>query len=284
MTILGYISSIAAAAFYTLRFSTIKDLKISNLSKNELNFYTRLFSLPFILFLILLTGVSVTSFKPGFYPWMLATILIHALYNIYMVRIFQKYDFSFVMTLEPIKIPLSFVLGYLFLGEILQPNQFIGMLIIFLALSTLVLFDKKIKLKALPLWEVTFFYLFTAFLGLINKKVILLSSTLSFTLWSVVGLILVHFLLSLGRPNFYKLETKATNKALVCLGFLSAVSFAAVNYGLEVLPIAIVSTLVTTKMFMSLWLSHKKYKEQNIKLKVLVSVIAFIGVIILFFA
>lgn len=284
MTIIGYITSIVAAALYTLRYSTVKDLKIHKISKNQLNLYTRLFSIPFLLLIIYLTGESVTAFKEGFFFWITITVLVHTAYNIYLVHTFQKHDFSFVMTLEPIKIFFSLSLGYFFLGEVLKTNQLIGLLIIVLAMSVLLISDKSVKLKNISLWEVLFYHMATASLGLVNKKAILLSNSMAFTLWTAVGLAAAHFILSLGRNKQYKLNNKSTNLSLVYLGLLSALSFSALNFGLAILPIAIVSTLISTRVFMSLWISHKKYKEKNLGLKAVVSLGAFVGILVLFFA
>lgn len=282
--LIGYLVTIASTMLYTVRFSLVKDLKSHKISGNHINFFSRVICLPFLILFLAFTSESLFNFKPGFAIWMVITLIVSATYNVFLVRIFQENDFSLVMVLEPFKIVFSVLLGLIFLGEVLTANQIVGMLVVSMALLYLVIKDSKVSLKNINVFEILIFHASTAVLALVNKKAILVSSPLIFTIYLTVGLIFIHFFLDFRHgKKLYNFAEKKTNIILVQLGILTALSFYTINLGLAYLPIAVVSTISTTKVFMSLWISHKKYKESEYQLKLLVSLVAFIGVLIMFF-
>lgn len=283
--IFGYIVTIASTIFYTLRFSLVKDLKSHKITGNHINFISRVISLPFLFIFLAYSTESLSSVKAGFGFWLFIALIASAAFNIFLVRVFQNNEFSLVMALEPFKIVSSVLLGFIFLGEVLTANQVVGMLVVSAALVYLVIKDSKISFKNINVIEILIYHFATSIIALLNKKVVLFSTPLVFTIYLTIGLVFIHFFLDFKKGfNIYNFKEKSTNWVLLQLGLLTAVSFYAVNLGLLYLPIAVVSTISTTKVFMSLWISHKKYKESEYKSKLIASVIAFVGVLIMFFA
>ena len=264
---------------YTLKFSYLKDLKDLPISKFSLNMFYRLSSLPFIILFFFILDEGLVIPNNNFWMWGTLTLIINVLLSLAQTYIFQKHQFSSVEAFTFIEIVFTTLIGYLFLNEVLLPKQIIRIIIILCA--SIFVYWKELKLGHFLInLEIASYYLIPATASLFNKIAIQLSSPIIFSLFTTIGLI-ISFLI-LGRNNIYRIDNTKINKLLIFIGFLTAFSLIGISYSFKLLPIGIVSTILTLKVFFSLWLSHKKYKEKNLSHKVFASVLAFIGVVILF--
>ena len=284
MSILGTILTLVASLGYIFRYSFVKDLNKYNISKESVNFYYRIVSFPFILLIAVLFKENLLAISPQFILWFLATLFVNVFFGIYQVHVYQKHNFSSVEGLAFLEILFTTVSGALFFNEILSLRQFEGIAIIILAFILLTFFEmKKNKLNS-GFLEVLFYYLFVTAIILFNKQAILLSSPFKYAVYLTSGLVVANYLIIfLSKKGIYRLENKKANKLLVLVGLMAAISFVSINFGYKLLPVGIVSSILSLKIFISLWLSHKKYAETDLLPKVVASVLACVGVVFLFF-
>jgi len=276
---IGLVITLFSTLAYTLKFSYIKDLKKFQVSKSSLNLWCRLTSLPFIVLSFFILKERLTIINNDFWLWGTLALIINIFLGLSQVYIFQKHAFSSVEAFSFIEIIFTTLVGYIFLNEMPLPKQIVGMVIIAFA-STFEYWRELKSSNFLTNIEIASYYLIPATSSLFNKISIQLSSPIIFSLFITIGLIISYILI--GRNNLYKINITKANKLLFFIGFLTALSFLGISYGFKLLPIGLVSTILTLKVFFSLWLAHKKYGEKNLGHKVFASVLAFIGVIIIF--
>lgn len=282
MNLLGALFCFVAGLSYSLRSSFLKDLGKFSISKSSVNLFYRAISLPFIIVIILLAKENILAVKIDFPLFFFVALVTNIAFGLYQVHAFQKHRFSLIEGLAFLDILITTLAGFLFFGEILTQNQTIGIITIILSFIIFTMSEIKEK-NSLPIAEIFFYYTFTSAINVVNKQAIKLASPLTFTLYLTIGLILANFLLTFRKNwSIYKWQFKEANKLLILLGVLAATAFISISYAYKLLPVGIVSALISLKVFVSLWLSHKKYQEKNLRLKIIASVIAFVGTILLF--
>ena len=109
-----------------------------------------------------------------------------------------------------------------------------------------------------------------------------LSSPVSYIFWLTLGLIVFNLIIALKERHFYKFTDFRANLLLILVGICAALSFIGISFGYKLLPLGVVASIISSKTFISLWLSHKKYKEKDLSTKFLASSVAFVGIMVLF--
>ncbi len=283
MILLGLVLSLAASAIYSLRYSFIKDLGKHAVPNTQVNFLYRAISFPFILLVIFVLQTDLFEFGDNFLVSFAVALTLNVGYGLYAVYLFQKHRFSSVESLKFLNIIFSAILGTIFFKEILRPNEIAGIGIIVGAFCILALSERKVlKKNTIPFFEIIFYYFFGSLIDLANKQAINESSPMSYTVYLTAGLIIVNLLLAVKGKHQYKFEDKKANLLLVLVGVCAAFSFIGMSFGYKLLPLGVVTSIIAANTFLSLWISHKKYEEDDLKGKLVASVVAFIGILILF--
>lgn len=284
VVIAGYLITLGASFLNSFRFSYFKDLGKHELSSTQINFFYRLLSLPLIVAIMLLLGENPLIVKSGFFSRYLAAIIINTFYLLYQVKIYQKHRFSTVESMNFMGIVFSLMAGFVFLGEILTFKQYIGVGIILVAFVLLTFSERRdISQDRSPILEILFYYLVGTFTNLMNKQVVQASGPGVYTFYMTVGLIILTYILAVrNKQRFYDFKNIEVNLLLVVVAIFAALTFVGIGFGYKLLPLGVVSMLISTKVFISLWISHQKYQEGDLYFKLLASIVAFIGTAVLF--
>lgn len=280
--LLGSLLGFIGALTYSLRNSYTKDLAAFNISKNSINFYSRLFCIPLILIATLFTEVNWYNFKDGFIFYTTIAIVIISVAIYYQVYIFQTQNFATVESLYFLNVIFTTLGGIIFFNEILSTKQYIGIAIVCIAYIELYI-RKKHDLKLSDLAKIVGLFLIYSATDLANKAAIIRTDPIVFTLVTLVAITIIAFISAvISKQEIYKLNDPKANKILIIMAIISAISYIAINFGYKLLPVGILSTILSTKTFMSLFLSYKKYNMKDLKYYIKCSIIAFIGVILIF--
>ena len=279
----GAIITLTATLFYSLRYSFVKDLGRYSLSKAQTNFFYRLFSLIPIILLVILTGENIFGFQSDFIVWLFIALGISVAFGLLQIFILQKQDFSLFGTLKSFSILFSTLGGLIILHETYSFKQYIGLFVIGISFLFL-LIPQREKLKELLTssgW-IILYYLVEAAVYIVNKKAVGLSSPAIFTFYMTLGLIVSNLLIAFFlREKLYRVDNRKANVLLLLVGLFSALSFIGISYGYKYLPVGIVVAISSLEAFISLWLARKKYKEENLLPKILASIVAFAGVLLI---
>ncbi len=279
----GLLITFAATIIYSIRFSFVKDLAVFKIPKSQVNLFYRIFSLPIIIAIVLILKENVLHVQPQFIVWFFISLSINIVFALYQVHAFQKHKFSSIESLSFTGIVFSTLLGVIVFGEKLLLNQIIGIALTLVAFFILAVAERKeIKVNKTHFLEMLFYYLFGAITDLGNKQSIQLSSPLTYVFYLTLGTIIVYFFLGLKEKNLYKLNDIKANKLLVLIGVCAALSFIGISFGYKYLPLGVLATVLSSETFISLWISHKKYNEKDLGIKIFASIVAFIGLLILF--
>lgn len=280
MSVIGLLLTLLAAVAYSLRYSFIKDLGKHEVSNLSVNFWYRVFGLPLIVIYLFISHTSIL-FSPQFWFWFGVSLLINFGFNLYQVHAFQKHPFSSVESLSFLGIFFTTIFGFFFFGETLGSREIIGIVTISIAFILLAITEYK-KENNQALLQIALYYLFVAFIDIVNKQTILVSSPALYVFALTVGTIISSLLIAIiGKQKIYGLGNPKANRLLGYVGLFFAISFIAISYGYKLLPVGLVATIVSLKVFISLWLSKKKYQEDNLLPKYIASAIAVIGILIL---
>lgn len=279
----GVIITLGATLFYSLRYSFVKDLGQYNLSKAQTNLYYRLVSLiPIVLFVILL-GENILSVHSTFPIWFAVALTVSVVFSLFQIFILQKHDFSLFGSLKAFSILFSTLGGILLLREVYSIRQCIGLVVIGFSLLILLAPQRTqvSKMVSSAGW-ILLYYLIEAGVYISNKKAVALSSPPTFTLYMTIGLIIVNFALAIiFREKPYTGKNPKTNILLVLVGIFSAFSFIGISYGYKLLPVGIVVAIASLESFISILIAKKKYRETNLLPKIIASVVAFGGVLLI---
>lgn len=117
-----------------------------------------------------------------------------------------------------------------------------------------------------------------------NKKSIVYSSPLAYTLLMSVSLAVFNLFLSIRikKPDFgiYLLKDRKTNFYLLMVGLFASATTILLPFAYKLLPLGILTTIASLRVFISLWISHKKYFEDGLKIKLIATAVALLGTII----
>lgn len=286
MTLIGSSIGLACAILYSVRSSFVKDVGGKDISKAQINFYIRLISLPIIAALAYFAKTRLSGFGDDFYFFFVLSLLTNTLFGFQQISVYKKHKFSDIESFFFLIIIFNLIAGFIVFGEIITLNKLVGIFIVISAFLILLGQKKKNGEDLGFVRDVTLFYLVMSAVDLFNKKTIVASSPLAYSLTMSIAQMVVFFFLSFRsrRINFgfYKLDNKQINLYLLLIGVMSSFTVVLVTYGYQLLPLGILATIVSLRVFISLWISHKKYLEDGIKIKLYATAVAFIGTAIIF--
>jgi drug/metabolite transporter (DMT)-like permease len=283
MYILGITLSFVTAFLYSLRYSFIKDLKSHSVSNLQINFYYRLFSLPVLFILAYFIKQRIFSFQADFIIWLLISLAVNVIWSLYSVYIYQKSPFSSIESLQFLNIVFGTIFGAILFNEILSFSKMLGIFITVLALFILMFNELKDKKQVKLNIAILGYYFITAVVDSANKQAIAKSSPIIFSISVTILLLIVYFFLIKFRKDTININAKSVPmKILILIGLISGLSALSLSYVYKLLPLGVAVTLVSSRVFFSLWLSKKKYQEKNIVSKIISSGIALAGMAIMF--
>lgn len=264
---------------YPLRNSFSRDLSYLGISRYQISFYTRLFTIPLIAILIMVSNVNILVTDLQFYLWLSVALLVSFLFEIHNLHCYKKYKFSWMANLSFLGILFSVFSSMLIFGEKFSFTQLMGITMAMSAIGLLLLFgnDKKGILSSMP--DIVLVNLLSTAANTTAAKTILMSSPLVYVFYVSIGLVAINLFISLKTDKMeYRLQDKNANWIILLLSAFSALSFLGNSYGLKTLPLGIASTVaVSVFTFSSLWLSHHKYKEGNFRQNIFASSVALVG-------
>ena len=282
MNLYGVLIVFLATILYVLRFSSIKSLENFSITKPQINFIYRLFSLPILLLVLVVFKGANIELKPQFWIYFLLALVVNLIYGLFQVHVFHKNKFSSVTTLEPLAIIFSALLGYFLLSEAFPKTFVVSLALIVLAFFILVLTEKDYKVSRKSLIMVVVYNIFNALIYYVNKRAINESDSFTFAFMVSLGLCVSNYILTFvySRKALF-VPPKGSLPLLLTTGLLTGIGFALVSYGYVLLPLSGVSAILALEPFVSLVVSKYKYKEESLLPKLFASVIAFAGVLIM---
>lgn len=208
-----------------------------------------------------------------------------ALGNGFLVKSLQKGDLSILGPVNSYKSVVGLIFGIFLLGEIPTIWGILGMILIiygsYFVLDTMeegfsweLLKRKEIQYR---IWAM----ILTAVEAVFIKKVILASSaTIAFMSWCLFGALFSFILLFIYRLNL-KSETvrmgTASFKEFLLLVLSIGIMQYTTNYTFDHMPVGYALSLFQLSIIISVLLGHKIFKEQDIRKKLIGSVIMIIG-------
>lgn len=282
MLLLGALLGFIGATAYSIRNSQTKDFAKLKISKSSFNFYIRLFSLPIIYLSYLIANENMFDVKQGFIYILIVTILVMTITIYYQTHIFQTQKFSTVESLAFLNVIFTTIGGIIVFNEILGLKQYIGIAIIVVAYIELFI-RKRSALDFKCILAIVALYVLYATMDILNKAGINLSGPLTFGLLTTIGSTLIIFIGTLrGKNKLYLFNNRQINKYLFFTILTTSLAYIALSYGYKLLPVGILATILSLKTFISIFISHKIYKETELKHYIKCTIIAFIGVILIF--
>ena len=125
---LWIIVSLAAAAFQTVRFMLQKHLATATLSAAGATFSRFLYSIPFILLLLvvylLVSGKAMPDIGPGFWAYGLAGATTQITATVCVVMLFKQRNFAVGITFKKTEVIQTVLMGWILLGEGVSPLGF----------------------------------------------------------------------------------------------------------------------------------------------------------------
>ena len=111
MFLIGLLSTMGGAIFYSLRYSFVKDLGKHTVSKIQTNLFYRIVSFPIVALVVFLLRENLVPVKTEFAFWFLIALLINVVYGYFTVHVFQKHKFSSVESVGFLNILFSTLFG-----------------------------------------------------------------------------------------------------------------------------------------------------------------------------
>ncbi|MEP6949494.1 MAG: EamA family transporter [Ginsengibacter sp.] len=267
-----------------------KQLTAKNNHPLLVNFLTYL--LLGILCIFISFGVQWRGLPVQFWLYSVAGGITGALGNGFLVKALQKGDLSVLGPVNSYKSVVGIIAGIFLLGEIPNVWGVLGIVLIIYG-SYFVLDTTKDRfswalLKRPEIQYRIWAMVLTAIEAIFIKKIILASSaTVAFISWCWFGTLFSFLFLLLYRLNLKDEIRKVTSKdiskyvyLLICIGTMQFTTI----YAFEHMPVGYALSLFQLSVIVSVLLGHRVFKEQDIRKKLLGSVIMVIGsiVIILF--
>ena len=215
--------------------------------------------------------------------------IVGALGNGFLVKALQRGDLSVLGPINSYKSVVGIVVGVFLLGEIPNLWGVIGiLLIIYGSYFVLDTTKERFSLTLLKKSEIQFrlwAMILTAIEAVFVKKVILSSSTtLAFISWCGFGAFFSFLILFIYRLNLKTEIRKITYSniggylvLIVCIGTMQFTT----NYSFDHMPVGYALSLFQLSTIISVLFGHKIFKEQDIRKKLLGSVIMIIGSILI---
>ena len=215
-----------------------------------------------------------------------------ALGNGFLVKALQKGDLSVLGPINSYKSVVGIIVGIFLLGEIPNVWGISGIaLIIYGSYFVLDTTEDRFSWALLKRPEIQYriwAMILTAIEAVFIKKIILASSaTIAFISWCWFGTLFSFLFLLLYRLNLKDEIRKVTSKDIskyvylvICIGTMQFTTI----YAFDHMPVGYALSLFQLSIIVSVLLGHQVFKEQDIRKKLIGSVIMIIGsiVIILF--
>jgi len=283
MYLFGSIITLITGLFYSLRYSLVKDLRDFKISKLQINFYYRLFSLPVLVVLAFILRNQLFSILPDFLLWLIIATVVNVFWGLYQVYIYQKSSFSSTESLQFLNIVFSTLAGVIIFGEIISFSKIAGISLTVIAFLILLFKDIKDKKQNFLKFQIVIYYLLTTLVDIVNKKAISLSSPIIYSISATVLLALAYLIFAKAKgQKIDRLDNGKMRNLLLLSGFLSGITVLGISYAYKLLPLGVAITLLSSRVFFSMWLSKAKYKEANILPNIIASIIALIGIGVMF--
>ncbi|UZR93675.1 EamA family transporter [Chondrinema litorale] len=242
------------------------------------------------LFCVLLAiNVNWTELPQDFWFYSILGGITGALGNGFLVKALLKGDLSVLGPINSYKSVIGIVVGIFLLGEIPNVWGVLGMaLIIYGSYYVLGTTDEKFSWALLKKPEIKYrvwAMILSATEAVFIKKIILASSTqIAFISWCWLGaffsfLILFAFRVEV-KNEFGKIIPKDIQKYILLVICIGTMQFTT-NYVFDKMPVGYALSLFQLSIIVSVVLGYRIFKEQNIKKKLIGSVIMIVGSVII---
>ena len=206
-------------------------------------------------------------------------VLLGALGNYYIIKALSCGELSTLAPINSYKPIIALIFGVLFLNEVPQKAELLGVLLIFCGTFFLgnktLLFSKSTFYRFLAIC-------FSATEAIFIKKVILLTNLPSaFLYWASAGLIFSTILVLLSKHEI--IINKTNIKYLNLLIIMVAIMQYTTNYVFFKINVAYALALFQLSTILSVFLGVNIFKEKGLMRKLVASFIMIIGAIILIF-
>ncbi|MBT30490.1 MAG: EamA family transporter [Thalassobius sp.] len=251
------------------------------------NFVTYFLLALFCIFLAV--NVNWTELPQDFWFYSILGGITGALGNGFLVKALLKGDLSVLGPINSYKSVIGIVVGIFLLGEIPNIWGVLGMaLIIYGSYYVLGTTDEKFSWALLKKPEIKYrvwAMILSATEAVFIKKIILVSSTqIAFISWCWLGAVFSFLILFAFRVEvkheFRKIIPKDFQKyvlLVICIGTMQFTT----NYVFDKMPVGYALSLFQLSIIVSVVLGYRIFKEQNIKKKLIGSVIMIVGSIII---
>jgi drug/metabolite transporter (DMT)-like permease len=223
--------------------------------------------------------------------WMYALLggIVGALGNGFLVKALQKGDLSVLGPINSYKSIVGIIFGIILLGEVPGLLGILGIaLIIYGSYYVLDTTEERFSLKLLKKSEIQFrlwAMILTAIEAVFVKKVILMSSTTTaFITWCCFGAFFSFLLLFLYRLDLKKESKKIRSNditkyifLIICIGIMQFTT----NYTFGHMAVGYALSLFQLSTIISVLLGHRIFKEQDIRKKLVGSIIMIIGSVLI---
>jgi drug/metabolite transporter (DMT)-like permease len=280
--ILGILAGAIAASGYSVRLAFLKNLAGLHFSKLTLNMLYRLSSLPFLILVFFCFNAQATIIQPIFPLVFLLSAVINLFFGYFQISTISKIKFSTMEGFIFLEILFSLILGKLLLQESLTIHQLIGIGVIGLALVYGAFHE--IKKGGWSYFGLAVFYNFLAALvGVANKAAVQASSPMVFAVAITVTTILVYGALARSHvSNHLRVSDQKTLWSFVAVGAITASSLVSIGFAYKFAPVAIVSVVLSMRVFLSLFLAKRKFQEVSVQHQMVSALVAVFGVLVLF--
>jgi len=271
---MGYFVVLIAALFHAIWNSIIKDSG------------DKLLTLAAIRTIGLLFGIIVVSFLPPLeieaIPYLAVASFIHFLYFWFLLNIYRIGDFSQVYPISRGTAPLIvMILGVLFAGEHLSPNQILATVLI--SLGILSLSFTKGRLSPVPIsYALATAVCIAGYTVASGIGVRMANSFLVYAGWLeiITGSAVVLFTVA-KRKKQVLVYARTQWKQGVCAGLLSVSAYSAALWAMKISPLAPVAALRETSIIFAAIIGAIVFKEGYGKYRISAACIVALGIAIL---
>lgn len=225
--------------------------------------------------------------RTGFWPAFFTTALLNVVGQLSFLYAFKKADASLISPVRLLTMPLVILTGFFVLGE---TPSFWGTVGILTSLAGIWLLAKPEKQSGTSFWQsgvwwAIFGAIIFAVSSAFDKKAVVASSTLFFSVLVLLFVGMACFLIALYRDRSWGalVPSFEYRKNLIVVILLTAAGFFLVTHALNY---ALVAYAISVKRLWSLWtvLLAGAFLKENIKQRLVATLIMLVGVFLIAFA
>jgi drug/metabolite transporter (DMT)-like permease len=238
---------------------------------------------------LLLNGLNLSLFSGQFWMYSILMGIAGALGNGFLVKALELGDLSVLGPINSYKSVVGILIGIILLGEIPNVWGIAGLLLIIYG-SYFVLDTKEEKLSFSIFKKPEIQYrilalVLTAIEAVFIKKVILLSSTTTaFESWCIFGALFSLLFLIVGRFDFKqeiaRIKFSDTYQYLLLVFCIGIMQFTT-TYTFDHMDVGYALALFQLSIIITVIFGHRFFKEQNIRRKIIGSVIMIAGSVLI---